>query len=859
MMEQYERIKSRHPDTVLFYRMGDFYEMFGDDAKLAARVLGITLTTRDKARGIPMAGVPHHAADSYIERLLAAGHRVAVCEQVEEATKGKALVDREVVRVITPGTATSESSLTSSENSYLASLRPKEDRFGLAYADLLTGEFRLTELPEARLLSELGRISPKEILVPESWSETPAADGLRRRVGNVMLTPREDWVFAYDHSREVLLEHLDVASLDGYGCSDMELGVGAAGVLVQFLRETQKAALPHLRDLSVYSVSEFMILDLFAQRNLELVRPLVPGEPTLLGVLDRCVSPMGSRTIRRWMLAPLLVPASIAKRQQRVIALVQDQELRARGREILGRTGDLERTVGRVGVGLAGPRDLLRLGGALEALSEAKAAVEGTGRPELLDIAQQLGDFRELTDLLSRALRDDAPTHVREGGVIKEGYNTELDELRGTARESRRWIAGLLERERARTGIPTLKVGFNKVFGYYLEVTKPHLSKVPEDYIRKQTLANAERFYTPALKEREAAILGAQERAARLEARLFGELRQAVATHASDLQSAAHAAAELDALASLAEVGADHGYVRPEVNESDAIVIRQGRHPVIEQLLPAGDFVPNDAELDCSTLQILVVTGPNMAGKSTYLRQVALIVIMAQMGSLVPAAEASIGAVDRVFTRVGALDRLARGQSTFMVEMTETANVLRNATSRSLVLLDEVGRGTSTYDGLSIAWAVMEYLHENLQANPKTLFATHYHELTQLEQLLQRVVNLNLSARAEGGRVVFFRKVIPGGASHSYGIEVAALAGLPHPVITRAREVLKNLENGQYDASDEPVLAGGAGSASRQLQFALPQEEHPVIKQLRGLEVEALTPVEAIVKLDELRRKVSEE
>ncbi len=861
MMKQYHEMKAKYPHAILFYRMGDFYEMFGEDAKLASRILGIALTSRDrdKTAGMPMAGVPHHAADGYIQRLLAAGHRVAICEQVEEPTKGKALVDRDIVRVVTPGTATSESFLVGGENAYLAALRPDGPRYGLAYADLLTGEFRLTELDNGRLLSELGRISPKEILVPESWEESDVATVVRQRLANVVLTTREDWTFAYDRGRRRLLEHLRVASLDGYGCADMTLAVGAAGVLVDFLKDTQKAALPHLADLSVYSMTDFMVLDLFAQRNLELVVPLSHGEPTLLGVLDRCESPMGSRTLRRWLLAPLLDPGVISERQDRVAALVDGAGLRRSLAAVLGGLGDLERTVGRVGVGQAGPRDLLRLAGGLDALADAKAALERAGAESLQELGRSIGDFASLRDSLRSALRDDAPGHVREGGAIKDGYSEELDELRRAAREGRKWIAALRDRERSRTGIPSLKVGFNKVFGYYIEVTRPHLRRVPADYIRKQTLANAERFYTPDLKEREAAILGAQDRSVKLEAILFAGLRDEVSGHARELLSAARAAADLDALVSLAHVAAERGYVRPTVVSDDSVTIRGGRHPVLEQMLPAGEFVPNDAELDCAHRQILLVTGPNMAGKSTYLRQVALIVIMAQAGSFVPADAASIGAVDRVFTRVGALDRLARGQSTFMVEMTETANVLRNATSRSLVLLDEVGRGTSTYDGLSIAWAVLEYLHENVKATPKTLFATHYHELTQLEELLPRMANVNLSARAEGGQVVFLRKVVPGGASHSYGIDVAALAGLPRSVVRRAREVLRNLEGGQYDERHRPALAAGDGGGSRQLQMLLPPEDHPVVKELRELQVEDYTPLEALVKLDELRRKVSED
>ncbi len=861
MMRQYQRMKAQYPGAILFYRMGDFYEMFGEDAKLASRILGIALTSRDKdkATGVPMAGVPHHAADGYVQKLLAAGHRVAICEQVEEPAKGKALVDRDVVRVTTPGTATSESFLASGENAYVAAVRPDGDRYGLAYADLLTGEFRVTELDGGQLLSELGRVSPKEILVPESWEHSEYATGMQRGLGGTVLTAREDWQFSYESGSSVLLRHLGVQTLDGYGCVELRRAVGAAGVLVGYLSETQKAALPHLTELTVYSVSEFMVLDLFAQRNLELVTPLTPGEPTLLEVLDRCRSAMGSRTLRRWLLAPMLDLARLRERYDRVSVFFEDQSLRRAVREILGGLGDLERTVGRVGVGQAGPRDLLKLASSLVAVADVRSVLPQDNAGPVRALADGLGDFAPLRELLAGAVRDDAPAHVRDGGVIQDGYSDELDDLRRSAREGKRWISALRERERTRTGIPSLKVGFNKVFGYYIEVTRTHLEKVPDQYIRKQTLANAERYFTAELKEREAAILGAQERATKLEASLFGELRQRVATEAPELLATAHVMAELDALVSLADVAAERHYTRPVVTDGDSIDIRQGRHPVVEHLLPPGEFVPNDAELDSAHRQILLVTGPNMAGKSTYLRQVALIVIMAQMGSFVPASAATIGLVDRVFTRVGALDRLARGQSTFMVEMTETANVLRNATDRSLVLLDEVGRGTSTYDGLSIAWAVLEHLHENLKATPKTLFATHYHELTQLEELLPRMVNLNLEAEADHGHVVFLRKVVPGGASHSYGIEVAALAGLPQSVVQRAREVLKNLEDGQYDSRDRPVLAAGDGAGSRQLHLPLPAEEHPVVRLLRQLDVDGLTPVQALVKLDELQREAGRE
>ncbi len=849
---QYLRIKKRFPDAIVLFRLGDFYETFDDDARLVSAVCDIVLTSRPVGKGerVPLAGVPYHAVESYLARLISAGYKVAIVEQMEEE-EHRGLMGREVVRVVTPGTVVEPALLQEKRNNYLAAVFLQPDSIGLAYADITTGEFRTTQFDGAQALAEawqeLQRLQAAEVLASDKASLPPDWEGQQR------FSVYADWHFDPGNAQRALLEHFDVASLDGYGCTGLPLAVSAAGAIVQYLAETQKAALPQLTQLATYSTQTFMNLDPATRRNLELTATIRGGavRGSLLGVLDDTRTAMGARLLRQWISQPLLDLAALQRRQDGVQAFYDDVPRRTALRALLKRCADIERLINRVVQHVAGPRDLFALRDSLEVVAEAVPVLQEMGPAETLRLAAaRLDPCPETIVLITQAIAADPPATLASGGAIAPGFAPELDSVLGAAREAKAWVAGLEQHERERTGIKTLKVGYNKVFGYYIEVTRANQDTVPADYVRKQTLVNAERFITPELKERESLILNAEERRAELERQIYDQVCAQVAAAAPRVLATARALAELDVYAGLAEVAQRSRYVRPELSSGDAIHIVGGRHPVVELTLHEEPFVPNDTHLSLQEA-VLVITGPNMSGKSTYLRQVALIVLLAQVGSFVPAESAEIGLVDRIFTRVGAQDEISAGQSTFMVEMVETANILNHATKRSLLILDEIGRGTSTYDGISIAWAVVEYIHNHPNLQAKTLFATHYHELTELARFLPRVRNYNVAVAEEGDRVIFMRKIVPGGADRSYGIHVAQLAGLPRPVIRRAEEILKNLE--------QEVQRSPAGSVPRRVaqaqQLALFPASHPVLDELKALDVAAMSPLEAINKLFELQEK----
>ncbi len=854
MLRQYQELKARYPDAMLMFRLGDFYELFFDDAIVAARDLEIVLTSRElgKGRRVPMCGVPYHALSGYLARLVDRGHRVAICDQVEDPRAAKGLVRREVTRVVTPGTVM-DATLPPREHRYLAAIAPGQGGYGLAAADLSTGDLLVTQIdgPEAarRLADELARVDPREILVPD---RAPEGFPLLARSH---LTRVEPWRFEPSIGRRALIEQFNVTSLDGFGCEDLPLATAAAGALVQYLKQTQLSALDHLRGLRVYSTDAALSLDETTRRNLELVRNLRDGSVanTLLTVVDETATAMGGRLLREWLLRPLVSIEAIVVRQGAVAVALEHRTVRGEVRESLRALPDLARLVGRVGHGSVTPRDLGALRGGLLRLPAIRDALGRMPDARIIELSRLIDPHDALAELIGRALVDDPPLGAKEGGVIRPGYDAELDDLRAGASEGKGWISGLEAAERARTGIRSLRVGFNKVFGYYIEISNANRSLVPGDYIRKQTLTGGERYITPEMKEREAAILGAEERMAEIEYRLFEALRETIAAQSVALLATARALAEADVLLGLAEVAQRWNYVRPEVVEEPVIDIKGGRHPVVERLLQGERFVPNDLALDVAGRALLIVTGPNMAGKSTLLRQTALTTIMAQMGSFVPASSARIGVADRVFTRVGATDDLATGRSTFLVEMQEVARILHGASRRSLIILDEVGRGTSTYDGMSLAWAVVVFLHDRIGA--RTLFATHFHELTELADLLGRVHNVSMEVREEGDQVIFLHTVADGRADRSYGIHVAQLAGIPQEVIIEAKRILQRLESaaarpGEPDAPRLPSRA----RRGRQLPLGLDLTS-PIEEALLALAIESMTPLEALQTLADLRER----
>jgi DNA mismatch repair protein MutS len=863
MMAQYHQIKKEHPQALLFFRLGDFYEMFFEDAVLASRELEITLTSRNKEKGItvPMCGVPYHAADNYIARLIRKGYKVAICDQVENPKLAKKLVRREVTRVVTPGTVADGNLLEPGNNNFLSAFLKTDEGVGLASVDLSTGEFRITEFKgedaSEQLSTELDRLQAKEILYPagsrftsQSWLQTIS----------VAKSPAEDWTFEPDYARRLLMDHFGVMSLEGFGCQHKGLAISAAGSILHYLRETQKNALGHIASLRYYDLADAMVLDQSTVHNLELLESLFDGsrEATLIRSLDQTSTGMGARLLKNWVLRPEISLTEIEARQAAVgelkDRLIDREQLKERLRQVY----DIERLLSKVALSTANARDLVALKNSLEQVSAIKDQLVNLTTSRLANIEQDCDPLEDVTRQIGQTLRDNPPLILTEGGLIRDGFHAELDELRSISTSGKRFIAAIEARERERSGISSLKVKFNNVFGYYIEITKSNLGNVPSDYERKQTLVGAERYTTPELKEYEQKVLGAEERIYEIEYRLVCELRAAVGRESVRIRRTAQALAQLDTLISLAEVAHSWAYVRPVLKESGEFVIRNGRHPVIERLadqLPTGRFIPNDLFLNDTSDQILIITGPNMGGKSTYLRQAALFSILAQMGSFVPADSAELPLVDRIFTRIGASDNLARGRSTFMVEMTETAVILNTATPRSLIVLDEIGRGTATFDGLSLAWSVVEYLHH--QTHAKTLFATHYHELTELADLLPGVKNYHVSVREGEHEIVFLRRVEPGSADKSYGIEVAKLAGLPQAVLSRAREILRRHEEGEHEISDHLTRHYKRKRASVPSQLSLFMiEDHEVLEELRRLEVESLTPIQALQKLDEWKKKV---
>jgi DNA mismatch repair protein MutS len=851
---QYLQIKKQYPGAIVLFRLGDFYETFDEDAKIVSKVCDIVLTSRPvgKNQRVPLAGVPYHAVEGYIAKLIKAGHKVAIVEQMGEQT-ARGLMPREVTRVITPGTVVEPTLLEEKRNNYLAALIIEDNKAGIAYADITTGEFATTQLSsdniEQAAMEELERLQPAECLIQDT--ATPPI-GQSTHSLTYHFTKYDGWRFELGNARQALLDHFGVASLAGYGCEALPLAVRAAGAIVQYLRETQKAALAQLNDLRTYSTSEFMTLDASTRRNLELTQTIRTGsvKGSLLGVLDATVTAMGGRLLRQWLNQPLLDVGKLEQRLDAVEALYQDTPTRTRVIALLKELPDLERLASRVVQRIAVPRDLVGIRQSLEKVPQIREALlQVRNAHPLQTLLSQLDPCEEIASLLREAIVADPPATLASGGVIKPGFSAELDGIIAASRNAKNWVANLEQAERKRTGIKNLKVGYNKVFGYYIEVTKPNLDAVPKDYIRKQTLVNAERFITPELKEYESLILNAQERILDIEARIFREVCDQVAAGAERLLSTARALAHLDVYAALAEVAIRNNYVRPVLTDGDEIEIIAGRHPVVEITRREEPFVPNDAHLN-SEERILIITGPNLSGKSTFIRQVALIVLMAQIGSFVPADKARIGLVDRIFTRIGAQDEIWAGQSTFMVEMIEMANILHHATNRSLLILDEIGRGTSTYDGLSIAWAVVEYIHNHPRLRAKTLYATHYHELTELANLLPRVRNYNVAVAEEGDRVIFLHKIVPGGADRSYGIHVAQLAGLPKAVIHRAQEILEQLER---DSQRAPIRPRRIAEVR---QLALFPETSPIIEELKRLDIESMTPLEALNKLYELQQKM---
>jgi DNA mismatch repair protein MutS len=867
MVQQYLAIKQQYPDAILFYRMGDFYEMFFEDAKTASQILEIALTSRNKndEEPIPMCGVPHHAARSYIARLIEQGFKVAICEQVENPAKAKGLVKRDVVRVITPGVVVDTEILDAGSNNYLMALSAWEGRYGIAHLDISTGTFKVTESDDfEKIADECRRIEPRETLVAESHREASDINMLIETLGGTSLNFLEDRWFEPESGRGRLLGQFRTHSLEGFGCETWYAGIAAAGALVHYINETQKGDLVHITGLTSYSLSDFMVVDEVSKRNLELFEAISTRarRGSLLGVMDRTLTPMGARMLRTWIQYPLLHLEQVRERLDGVEEAKENLPVRRSVRKALEAIQDLERLNARIALDRCNARDLVALRRSIERLPESRSLLNELGSPPFSQMASAWDDLSDIADLVEEAIFDDPPLTTREGGMIRPGFNKELDALVQNSREGKDWISGLEAKEREATGINSLKVGFNKVFGYYIEVTKSHLATVPPHYVRKQTLVNAERYITEDLKTYEDRVLGAEEKQAELEYALFCSVREKVAENNRRIAMMAEVVATLDVLMGLAELADQNGYVKPAIEDGDSLLLRESRHPVVEKLVSSERFVPNTVEMNGDDRQVLMITGPNMAGKSTLLRQVALLVIMAQMGSFVPAEAATIGIVDRVFTRVGALDNLAEGRSTFMVEMQETANILHSATERSLVILDEIGRGTSTFDGLSIAWAVAEYLHDWRGVGIKALFATHYHELTDLALTKSRVKNYNIAVKEWNDEVIFLRKLVEGGTNRSYGIQVARLAGVPLQVLERAKEILKNIESGELNGIGEPVLArtGKPVDKEARVQYSLfKTSPEVVVNALRNLDLSNMTPLQALNELNTLKELIEEE
>ncbi|MBN1758514.1 MAG: DNA mismatch repair protein MutS [Chitinispirillaceae bacterium] len=868
LMRQYNEIKARNPGTVLLYRMGDFYELFNDDAKIASRVLGLTLTGRNHggAENTPLAGFPHHALDRYANRLVKAGHKIAICEQVEDPKQAKGIVKRDVIEVISAGTATEDNFIEERSNNYIVAVHRIGKVAGIAIADLSTGFFQVEEVPSGEIEREIVRIDPSEILLADE-DDNPVSAILDAVATGMMVTTFFDaWKFAADHAAAMLQKHFGVVSIEGLGLEGMPAAIAAAGGLLSYLKEQKKNELRHISSLSLRSQSDCAELDPATIRNLELLKPLIADDAggTLVSVLDVTGTAMGSRLLKRWITRPLKSPAAIGERLDAVEYFKKDTFIRSEVELLLKRVADIERLIGKVTFERANARDLVSLKSSLETFPQLIGKLSDVNTGKIREACGALAGFEPVVEAIAATIVESPPLSLRDGGIIRQGISPELDEIRDAAVNGKQWIARLQESERKRTGISSLKVGYTKVFGYYIEVSNANSEAVPDDYIRKQTLVNCERYITPELKEMEAKVLGAEERLGAMEYGIFVELRRKIAAECVRVQKAADAVAMIDVFVAFGRIAAQYNYCRPVLSETGDIVIRDGRHPVVERMSMVDQFIPNDTELYARDSQILLITGPNMAGKSTYLRQTALIAIMAQTGSFVPASFAQIGIVDKFFTRVGASDRLARGQSTFLVEMIEVANILNNATDSSLILLDEVGRGTSTFDGISIAWAVAEYLHEVPGKRGRTLFATHYHELAEMELLFTRIRNLHIKVKEWNDQIVFLRKIDTGSCDHSYGIQVARLAGVPKKVIIRAREILGNLENMELTPDHKPVLARHHSETAVREQTdlfsgvqlnAIDAMHAEIIQQLQNLEVDSLTPLDALNLVAELKQK----
>lgn len=864
MMQQYMGVKNQYPDAVIFFRMGDFFEMFFQDAILASEVLGITQTYRNKHDGdpIPMAGIPHHSYRNYVNKMVEAGHTVVICDQIEDAKLAKGLVKRDVTRIVTPGMALDPDDLDSRSNHYLVAAFFGKKISGIAHIDLTTGEFRVTELPGSELLAEALRIHPREVLVSEDQMNTPVVDAFTEGLKDVAIKPIDGSRFAKQETFDLLCEQFDVHSMDGFGVGHYTSGLRAAGAIISYVQETQKIKqIPHISKLAPYSLQEFMIVDEVTRANLELVESMRERtrKGSLFALMDKTQTAMGGRKLKQWILYPLLDKHAILERLDTVETFCDTHFVREGIREQLKQIKDIERLNSKVASQIATPRDLATLRFSLEVVPLLLETLEEVGEDavHLQRLRHALMPLPEVTEDIARVLIDTPPNATKDGGLIREGFHTELDELRDIASHGKDRILELQAQEQEATGIQSLKIKFNRVFGYYLEVTKPNLHLVPEHYIRKQTMVNHERFITEDLKEFEEKILGAEERSLSLEQNLFIELRQRIAAFSGDISRLADAIAQLDVLSTFADQALQHDYCRPEITEEPVLHIESGRHPVVEQMMHAGDFVPNDLHLPVETTRFILLTGPNMSGKSTCMRQMALLALMAQVGSFVPASSATVGICDRIFTRVGASDNLAEGQSTFMVEMTETANILHNATDRSLVILDEIGRGTSTFDGLSIAWSVAEHLHNRVGC--RTLFATHYHELTELEQSLSHFHNMSVSISEQDGELHFLHRLVDGGSNRSYGIQVAKLAGLPRTVVRRANKILKELEQGKL-----PNVGELGSKVDKQLSLFVPvstlqeQQESAIEEELRQLNVDQLSPLDALKLIHEWKSDLLE-
>jgi DNA mismatch repair protein MutS len=864
LMKQYFKIKSEHPDTILFFRVGDFFETFEDDAKIASKVLGITLTKRSNgaAGDVPLAGFPHHAIDSYLPKLVRSGYRVAICEQMEDPKFAKGIVKREVVEVVTPGVTLSDKLLDHKKNNYLAAVFIYNDLVGISFSDVSTGDFFAYESRFSELNEQIQLINPSEILYQKKDKEI-LEKFVSRNNPSVRLTKIEDWIFNLDFAKELLTNHFKTVTLKGFGIERLTVGLVAAGVVLHYLQDTQKVNLSHINKISVYNPTEYMILDYSTKRNLEIISSLQDGgrEGSLLSVLDETHTAMGGRLLKSWVSAPLRNEQTIKQRQNAVEELFQKKNIRKELIENLKEIGDLERIISKISTGRANARDVIALKTSLVKIPVIKNSLTSFSDITIKKILDSLNELPEVVAKISEAIMDNPTASLNEGGIIKNGYSPELDELREIAFHGKDFLANLQQSEREKTQIPSLKVNFNKVFGYYIEISNTHKNKIPENYIRKQTLVNSERYITPELKEFEEKILNAEERINTLEYQLFNEVRIFVAQRTEEIQKNAKLIGMLDVLISFAEIAEKYNYVKPEINSGDEINIKNGRHPVVERILPPGEkFTPNDCKLDNKNQQIILLTGPNMAGKSVYLRQVGLIVLLAQIGSFVPADKATIGIVDRIFTRVGASDNISAGESTFLVEMQEAANILNNATSKSLILLDEIGRGTSTFDGISIAWAITEYLHENPDLSAKTLFATHYHELNEMAELFPRIKNYKVEVKEYDDKVIFLHRVNPGKADHSYGIQVAMMAGLPVFVTNRAKEILNNLESKEltpYEIKKERLKKIKTETDTQINLFEVVDDKFR--DEIKNMEIDNLTPLEALNKLSELKKKMEKD